>query len=154
MNSYTTTFLVKENPDDVFAAISDVRGWWSGEIEGRTDTLGEQFTYRYEDIHHSTQQITAMVPGKKISWHICDAYLAFIHDPTEWVGTDITFEITDLGEQTEMRFTHVGLNPDVECFDTCSNAWGFYINTSLRNLITSGTGTPNQKTERTEAGRS
>ena len=31
----------------------------------------------------------------------------------------------------EIRFTHLGLVPDYECFDNCSDAWGFYINDSL-----------------------
>jgi hypothetical protein len=37
----------------------------------------------------------------------------------------------------------VGLAPDVECFDSCSNAWGFYITGSLRTLIAQGQGQPN-----------
>ena len=48
------------------------------------------------------------------------------------------FDIARKGSKTELRFTHVGLVPEHECFDTCSNAWGFYINNSLRRLITTG----------------
>ena len=38
-----------------------------------------------------------------------------------------------------------GLVPEYECFNVCSNAWGFYVKTSLRSLITTGKGRPNQK---------
>jgi Activator of Hsp90 ATPase homolog 1-like protein len=141
--SYATAFVVDQTPQEAFDAITNVRGWWSGEIEGSTDALGEEFTYRYQDVHHSTQKITELIPGKKVVWHVLDAYLNFTEDPDEWVGTDITFEVARKGNQTEVRFTHLGLVPEFECFDKCSNAWGFYINSSLRSLITTGKGAPN-----------
>ena len=74
-----------------------------------------------------------------------DGYLGFVEDKTEWTGTDITFDVTPKGDQTEVRFTHLGLVPEFECFDNCSNAWGFYIKSSLRDLIATGKGEPNEK---------
>jgi uncharacterized protein YndB with AHSA1/START domain len=142
--SFTTTFTVEQTPQEVFAAINDVRGWWSGTIEGNTDQLGEVFTYRYEDIHYSKQEITEFVPGERIVWHVLDSFLSFAADKTEWNDTDVTFDITAKGDETEVRFTHVGLVPTIECYDNCSNAWGFYINGSLRTFITTGTGQPNE----------
>jgi hypothetical protein len=70
---YTTSFLVDGTSEQVFAAINNVRGWWSGEIDGRTDKLGAEFTYRYQDVHRSTQRITELMPGKKDVWHVLDA---------------------------------------------------------------------------------
>ena len=143
--SFTTAFTVDRTPAEVFAAINDVRGWWSGEIEGRTDQVGAQFTYRYQDVHRSRQAITELVPGRRVAWHVLDGYLSFTADPAGWTGTDITFDITATEAGTEVRFTHVGLVPEDECFDSCSSAWGFYIGTSLRNLITEGAGQPNER---------
>jgi hypothetical protein len=74
---------------------------------------------------------------------VVDGYLNFVEDKTEWTGTDITFDIAPAESGTEVVFTHVGLAPDAECFDSCSSAWGFYISGSLRNLIESGQGEPN-----------
>ncbi len=143
--NFTATLTVDKTPEEAFAAVNDVRGWWSGDIEGDTDKLGDEFTYRYEDIHYSKQKITEMVPGKKVVWHVEDSYLKFVEDKTEWNGTDVIFEISQIDGKTEVRFTHVGLVPEYECFENCSSAWGFYINTSLRNLITAGKGEPNEK---------
>jgi Activator of Hsp90 ATPase homolog 1-like protein len=132
---YTTTFTVDRTPDEVFAAINDVRGWWAGDIEGSTVALGDEFTYRHTDHHRTTQRITESTPGRRIVWHVVDGYLAFVKDTAEWTGTDIVFDIRPTDDGTEVRFTHYGLIPDIECFDDCSNAWGFYVNSSLRNVI-------------------
>jgi NAD(P)-dependent dehydrogenase (short-subunit alcohol dehydrogenase family) len=141
--SFTTTFTVDQSPQEVFAAINNVRDWWSGDIEGNTHKLGDEFTYRYEDVHRSTQRIIESVPGERVVWHVEDAYLTFTNDKTEWTGTDIAFDISQQGDRTEVRFTHLGLVPEFECFGDCSNAWGYYINGSLRSLITTGRGQPN-----------
>jgi hypothetical protein len=141
--NFITTFVVDQTPDEAFAAITNVRGWWSGEIEGPTDQLGEEFSYRYQDIHYTKQRISELVPGRKLVWQILDAYLNFTDDPHEWTGTEVTFEIVPKGDQTEVRFAHVGLVPEFECYDQCSSAWGFYINSSLKRLITTGVGEPN-----------
>jgi hypothetical protein len=134
----------EQTPEEAFAAINNVRGWWSGDIEGDTDKLDDVWTYRYKDVHYSKQKIAELIPGKKVVWHVLDSYLSFVKDKTEWNGTDIVFEIVAKDGKTEVRFTHVGLVPAFECFGGCSGAWGFYINDSLRSLITTGEGQPNR----------
>lgn len=139
----TFAFSVDQTPQEAFAAINDVRAWWSGNIEGITDKPGAEFTYRYKNIHHSKHKITEFIPGKKVVWLVLDSSLSFIEDKTEWNGTQIIFDIASKGGKTEVRFSHVGLVPEVECYDGCSNAWGSYINGSLKNLIAKGKGQPN-----------
>jgi hypothetical protein len=70
-------------------------------------------------------------------------HFSFTDDKTEWTGTDIVFEISGKGDKTEIRFTHIGLVPEYECYDVCSDGWGTYINGSLRALIATGKGRPN-----------
>jgi hypothetical protein len=45
VQNYTTTLTVDKTPKEVFASINNVRGWWSQEIEGRTDKLSAEFNY-------------------------------------------------------------------------------------------------------------
>ncbi len=142
---FTTSFPVDQSPEEVFDAINNVRGWWSEEIDGSADKLGAEFKFHYKDLHRSTQKITEFVPSRKVVWHVLDSHINFVKDKTEWKGTDIVFAITRKDDKTELRFTHVGLVPAIECYGDCSGAWGFYINDSLRSLITTGKGQPAQK---------
>lgn len=146
--NFTAAFTVDQSPEQVFDAINNVRGWWSENIDGSTDKLGAVWTYHYEDVHFCEIRIAELVPGKKIVWHVLDNSFNFTKDKSEWKGTDIIFEISVKGNKTEVRFTHRGLVPEYECFDVCSNAWGSYINGSLRSLITTGEGRPNPKETR------
>jgi uncharacterized protein YndB with AHSA1/START domain len=139
---FTTSFTVDQSPEQVFNAINNVRGWWSGEIDGETAKLGAEFKYRYKDFHHSTQKITEFVPGKKVVWHVTDAKLSSFQDETEWKSTDVVFEISRKGDKTELRFTHVGLVPAFQCYGDCSGAWGTLVNDNLRKLITTGKSQP------------
>ena len=141
--NYTTAFSVDQTPKEVFNAINNVRGWWSGEIEGDTDKLGAEFTYRVPDVHWCKMKITEFIPGKKVVWHVLDSYISYTEAKTEWNDTKISFEIAKKGDKTEVRFTHIGLVPAYECYGDCSDAWGMLINGSLRKLITTGKNQPN-----------
>jgi hypothetical protein len=142
-HGFATTFAVDRAPTEAFHAITNVRGWWSEEIDGRTDQVGAEFTYRHEDVHRCRIRVTEAVPGRKVSWLVVDNYFNFTEDETEWTGTTISFDISEKDGQTEVRFTHQGLVPAYECFEGCCTAWGFYVNGSLQSLITNGEGQPN-----------
>jgi hypothetical protein len=143
VENFTLTFTVDQTPQEVFAAINHVRGWWSELIEGDTDQLGAVVYYHHKDLHRCTFKITELEPGRKVVWHVLQNYFPFIQDKTEWTDTDIVFEIAQKNDKTELRFTHVGLVPEFECFDVCSDGWSTYIKGSLRNLIATGQGQPN-----------
>lgn len=143
--SFTTTISVDRAPKEVFDAVADPRAWWSETITGVTDEVGGEFVFEVEGIHYSKIRVTEFVPGERIAWHVLDARLMFIADETEWNDTEIRFDITERDGRTELRFTHVGLEPDVECYGACANAWTFYIGGSLRGLLADGAGAPNRQ---------
>ncbi len=137
---FTTTFFVNNTPAEVFAAVNNVRGWWQGQVEGKTGSIGDEFTYRMKDIHFSKQRVIEMIPEKKISWLVTDSQLNFLDSKTEWTCTQIHFDITEINNKTQLRFTHTGLIPGIECYDACSNAWSSLVQESLLSLVTTGVG--------------
>ena len=134
---FTIRFTAEKTPEEVFNAINNVRGWWSGEIEGETDKEGAIFTYRVPGIHFSKQKILVLsIP--RIHWQIVESNLSFLKNKNEWTGTAINFEILAHGLFSEIQFTHQGLVPIQECYGDCSNAWGMLINGNLQKLINTG----------------
>ena len=140
-SDFSTTILVDNSAKEVFNAINNVRGWWQGEIEGNTDKLNDEFTYRMGDVHFSKQKIAELVPNEKVVWLITDSKLSFTKNKSEWTGTKIIFEISTINKKTQVRFTHQGLVPEIECYGGCSNAWSQLVGESLYSLITAGQGT-------------
>jgi len=139
---YTAAFTVDASPGHVSAAVRDIRGWWSETIEGDTTALGDVFTYEVPGVHRCTMTLTELIQDERVVWHVSDSWLGFVDgDAAEWDDTAMVFDIEETETGTRVRFTHVGLAPQVECFDMCSSAWGTYI-ASLRSLIATGVGSP------------
>jgi hypothetical protein len=135
---FSTTIVVDQTPKQVFNAINNPQAWWSGEIKGSTDKLNDEFTYCYKDFHLSKQRIVEMIPDQKVVWLVTESNINYAEDKKEWTDTKISFEISQLDNRTQLRFTHLGLVPEIECFDSCSNSWSQLIQQGLFNLITTG----------------
>lgn len=61
--NFSTTILVNQSPEEVFNGINNVRGWWSEEIEGKTDELNAEFFYHHKDVHLTKMKIVELIPN-------------------------------------------------------------------------------------------
>ncbi|WP_341904103.1 SRPBCC domain-containing protein [Fluviicola taffensis] len=129
---FTFTVRTDKTPREVFQAIKQVRSWWSGlyeeEFSGDSENLGDEFSFRAGGgAHYSKQKLVEIIPDEKLVWLITESDFTFIEKADEWTGTKLVFEISEKGGQTELIFTHVGLTPEVECYDACAPAWSQYL---------------------------
>lgn len=139
--NFTATLVVDQTPEEVFNAVRNVRGWWSGyyseEIKGDSKELNDEFSFRAgEGVHYSKQKLVEVIPNKKLVWMITESELSFLEKKDEWTGTKVIFDISTKGDKTQLVFTHDGLTPEVECYDACAPAWSQYIQNKLLPLIT------------------
>ena len=143
--NYTASIKVDATAQEVFKSISNVTDWWTENTEGSSQKLNDEFTVRFGDIHYSNQKLVEFVPNKKLVWLVTDSHLNWIKDKQEWTNTKISFEIISKGTYTQLIFTHIGLVPELECYNDCRKGWDLYIKDSLFRLLTSGKGLPDKK---------
>ena len=125
----------------VFDAICRVQEWWTKDVEGDTKNLNSEFTIRFGTTW-KLFRITAFEPNTKIVWLVIDSYLPWNTDIHEWTNTQIVWELAQEGDSTTVKFSHIGL-AQLNCGNMCMNIWTGYIQKSLFQLITEGTGSQN-----------
>lgn len=137
MNSdFTITLLVDKTPAQAFETIKNVRKWWCGiygeEITGETDHLNDEFSFRAGGgAHYSKQKLVELIPNKKIAWLVTESSLTFLKNESEWTRTIICFELSKKHNKTQIVFTHFGITPQVECYESISSAWTQYLQVRL-----------------------
>lgn len=142
IDSFTTTISVGRPAHEVFDVINEPRAWWWAELEGRADEIGAEFTFDDTPNHVWRFRVATLDPAEKVVWRVVDSEMTYVQDPAEWTGTEVVFELTEAAGVTTVRFTHVGLTPALECFDSCSAGWTGYVTDSLLTLLTTGKGAP------------
>jgi uncharacterized protein YndB with AHSA1/START domain len=118
-------------PERVYKALSTIdglRGWWVAETSGDPgagDTI---------DFGFCRMRVVDAVPGQRIAWHC-------IHGPEEWVGTDVSFDLSWRDQQTFVMFRHAGWKQAVEFMHHCSTKWATFL-LSLRDMLEGSGGHP------------
>jgi uncharacterized protein YndB with AHSA1/START domain len=137
-DDYRALLTVDAGADATFTAISTVEGirhWWTELTEGSAEPGG---TLRFEFSRPVKIMLVddAVRPGL-IRWTVLDE-----STKPEWVGTILRFDLTPTaGGGTEVRFAHVGLVPEFECWEVCSAGWD-YVLRSLASYVETGVGQP------------
>jgi hypothetical protein len=138
--SYHTTIEVSAAPAQVFDCVNDVQHWFAGKgFEGNSTNLNDEFIFRYgagDHAHYSKQKLVEFVPGKKVVWLVTESRIDWIeNNKEEWTDTKMVFDIKDNGDKTQLRFTHEGLVPELECFPECKAGWNMIIGDWLFKFI-------------------
>jgi len=139
--NYHSSISVKIRAAEAYKGTCKVAAWWTENIEGASEQAGDRFTVTFGDTF-VTMKIVEAIPGKKIVWEVEDCYLHWLQDKQEWTGMKIEWEFQSFGDSTTIGMTHVGLIPEVECYESCEKGWNFYVKESLFKLLSEGKGVP------------
>jgi uncharacterized protein YndB with AHSA1/START domain len=129
---------------EVYAALATtegVAGWWTSETAGASEvggTIDVRFlTPEGLEIGRMDMEVLELEPNKKVHWRFRDG-------PPEWIGTEVTFDLSQEGDQTIVLFGHRHWREAVEFTAHCSMKWATFL-LSLRQLVETGVGSPSPR---------
>jgi uncharacterized protein YndB with AHSA1/START domain len=132
---------IKSTINQVYKAITTLEGlsqWWTEEVQGDDRIGGKiEFVFRSktgELMGKMVMEVKQLNAQGEVHW-LC------IDGPAEWVGTDITFNLTQQDNQTIILFGHRNWREAVEATYHCSMKWATFL-LSLRDYIETGKGKP------------
>jgi len=135
---FQTTITLTVSPQTVFEALTTTRGvsgWW-GPATGSASAGGD-LKFMFGE-HLVGFRVTDADRPTRVRWHTVDCDVM-----PDWVGTTIAFDLaaTQTGGTT-VHFRHIGLVPQLACYEQCSTDWGTFLHSSLVSYLETGTGHP------------
>ena len=124
-----------------FTSIEGLANWWTNETSGDAKVGGKiAFVFRSlqgEVVGKMIMQVQELNADKDARWRCIDG-------PPDWIGTDITFQISTQDNQTILIFGHRNWKEATESTAHCSMKWAVFM-LSLREYVETGKGKPSPK---------
>lgn len=130
--NYRRTIIVNASAEDAIKTISEINNWWKKDFSGSAAKLNDTFTVPFGEPSFVDFVVSEFTPGKKVVWKVIDCYLPWFQDKKEWNNTKVVFELSEEKGQTKIDFTHVGLVPEIECYEAFENGWNGHINNLIK----------------------
>ena len=128
--------------DEVYAAVATpegVAGWWTTDTTGKSE-VGGALAVRFHDersgelVGGFEVEIEELDPAGRVRWLVASG-------SEDWIGTHISFELSEDDGFTIVLFRHEGWREPVEFMHHCSTKWATFL-MSLKKLAETGTGDP------------
>jgi len=139
--NYHKSIMVNASAEEAIKKISQVNLWWKKDFSGSAEKLNDKFKVLFGEPSFVDFVVSEFVPGKKLGWKVIDCYLPWFQDKKEWNNTEVDFQLSEENGTTKIDFTHIGLVPEVECYDVCEKGWNGHFN-NLVKFIDDGKGLP------------
>ncbi|MFA5834098.1 MAG: SRPBCC domain-containing protein [Bacteroidota bacterium] len=132
---------IKSPALQVYTALTSIEGlsqWWTEETQGDC-RIGGKIEFRFrsptgELKGKMVMEVKELNDQKDVRWRCIDG-------PVEWIGTDITFQLSQQDGQTIVLFGHRNWREAVEMTSHCSMKWATFF-LSLREYVETGKGKP------------
>jgi uncharacterized protein YndB with AHSA1/START domain len=137
---YARDVRFRASSTSVFEALTTLdglAGWWTPLVSGNANAGGEvELAFAGFD-EKIVMRVDDATSPSRVTW----TCLLHTGHP-EWQGTRIVFELTEEDDDDGLlAFRHVGLNPHLDCYETCESGWEHFL-ASLVSYAQDGEGSP------------
>ncbi len=141
---FSAVLYLPASPDavsELFTSAAGVSRWW-GPTEG-DGAAGGTLATSFGEYGVNAVRVIEAGPARVVWKPVAPDGATPTGHTREWLGTTVEFDIipAGAGADTELRFRHAGLTPQLECWEACAAAWTYFM-ASIETLAKTGTGTP------------
>jgi uncharacterized protein YndB with AHSA1/START domain len=126
---------IKTTPERLYEAITTQKGlaaWWTPGTKAEPRVGGvNEFKFDGTTVKF---QVEALEPLHRVVWSTVEV-------PSDWDGTQVTFDLTPDGDVVYLRFSHTGFASTDGGFGMTSYSWAQYLR-SIKMLLETGRGEP------------
>ena len=122
----------------VYEAVATTEGiseWWTRDGVRGDSVEGSKVEFYFGSPEPAAvMEVTRLDTEGHVSWNC-------IEGADEWVGTKLTFDLTQKGDETTVLFSHAAWRDPSEFMAHCSARWAYFL-LSMKSLLETGKGTP------------
>ena len=127
---------IKASAEKIYELLTTDAGlskWWTNDVSGAGD-VGSVIEFRF-DGGGPDFTVSELIPNKLVRW----AHSGNV--PEDWMGTEISYQLEEQGDQTFVRFMHTNWKESSEFLAHCSTKWAIFM-LSLKDAAETGRGKP------------
>lgn len=136
--SYQYEVQLSATPENVLAALTTsegIAGWWAKSNSIREENSNGLLSVDFGRIK-KLMRVQHTNSGLGLTWDVLECTLR------EWPDTKITFDVTPTSAGgCSLKLEHIGLDPTLECYESCSTGWAYFM-ASLKQFLETGKGNP------------
>ena len=124
-----------ESVYDAVATTDGISEWWTrGGVRGESREGSRIQFFFGQPEPAAVMEVTRLSPNELVSW-------SCVEGADEWVGTELSFDVTHADDETVVLFTHADWRGPTEFMAHCSARWAYFL-LSLKSYLETGKGTP------------
>lgn len=145
MNDFQIDLQIEATVSTVYEALttqSGIQRWWTTSCQVGSN-VGEMINLSFGKTFKE-MRIESLRLNEAVEWYVTKSQLDIpnLERKNEWEGSSIAIHIAPQStSHTRLHLVHMGLTPEVECYEICSSGWAHFL-ASLKDYCETGTGKP------------